>query len=88
VECRYEVVLDTNSPFFDPSDGVIIVAFTRGEVSSEQLCVELQHASNEGILSGDFQVARVVARDRTHDGIAGLWLGTNLGHIHDGGSGI
>lgn len=65
----YTVHVSDDSPFFDPSNGVVFVAFTERYDDNDQpvppdramaeLVNELQHASNEGILSGDFQVAEI-----------------------------
>jgi hypothetical protein len=58
------------SPFFDPSTNLVVVAFTAryddndqpvsNDQAGSELAHELQHASEEGILGGDFQIARVV----------------------------
>ena len=56
MEHTYTITLDDSSPFFDPSEGIEIVAFTR-RAGERPIVEELQWASNEGTVSGDFQTA-------------------------------
>jgi hypothetical protein len=60
---RYFIEVDDSSPFFNPEEnGVTIVAFTRG-IHGEALMNDLQIASDEGLIMGDFHIAKVCTSD-------------------------